>query len=405
MNTGKIDAAATARPAPHFLITGGILAFALAIVPMTNDTILAGIPALRREFGLSAGTAQLTLSAGILAFAFTQIVFGPLSDRFGRRPILIVSLLIYCAATVLSAIAPTFDLLLVGRALQGVGAAGAPVIARAVIRDIYGAERSGKAMSYVMSAFGVLAIIAPAVGGPLVEWYGWRSTFIFCLAYAVLIIVFAQWILRETLAPEARQAAHPGRIVMNMGHILQNKVFLINMVSNCAFYACMWVWLSGGLFLLIELVEVPVAIASIYFGLSTSGFMIGAAIAGRMASRFAALHLVIGGGAICLVASTLLWFFAANGLIGTTTLVLSGFLWLFGFGFYSPNTMARAVAPFPTMAGAASSLIGSIQMVAGAIAAYATGALYDGTSLPFALLMTGLTGVGLVIYVTGRRVA
>lgn len=405
MNARPPAAAGAQAPATHFLITGGILALALAIVPMTNDTILAGIPSLRRDFGISPGMANLTLSVGIAAFAITQLVLGPMSDRFGRRPILLASLLVYCGATILAAMAPTFDLLLAGRALQGIGAAGGPVIARAVVRDIYGAERSGKALSYIMSAFGVLAIIAPGVGGPLVEWFGWRSTFLFCLIYAGSISLCTLWLLNETLPAEARQPAHPTRILMNMGLILQNKVFLVNMISNCAFYACMWVWLAGGLFLLIELVEVSVTWASVCFGMSTSGFMFGAALAGRMASRFSATHLVIGGAIICLFATVLLWVFAANGIYGIAVLVVPGFLWLFGFGFYSPNTMARAVAPFPTMAGAASSLIGSIQMFSGAIAATATGALYDGTTLPFALLMTGLTALGLVIYVMGRRIA
>lgn len=405
MNSQRSSAAGADAPAVHFLVTGGILAMALAIVPMTNDSILAGIPALRREFELSAGTAQLTISVGILAFAATQLVFGPLSDRFGRRAVLIATTTLYCGATVLAALAPTFDLLLVARALQGMGAAGGPVIARAMVRDIYGAERSGKAMSYVMSGFGVLAVSAPVVGGPLVQWFGWRSTFLFCLGYALLIIAAAFWLLRESLAPESRQAADPVRIAANMATILRNKVFLANMVSNCAFYACMWVWLSGGLFLLIELVKAPVAEAAFYFGLSTSGFMVGAAVAGRIASRFATTPIVITGACICLVASGSIWAMVSAEILGVASFVVPGFVWMVGFGFYSPNTMARAVSPFPTMAGAASSLIGSIQMLSGAIAAYVTGSLYDGTALPFALLMTGLSAAGLAIYSAARRVA
>lgn len=403
-SAAPVSGAAAKSVAPALMI-GMTLTLMTALNPVSIDTLLPAIPFLRREFNVAPGTAQLALSFYIMGFAAMQLVFGPLSDRFGRKPVLLVSLVLYCAATLVSAVSPTFEVLILGRTLQGIGAAAGPVIGRAIIRDLYGAERSGKVLSYVMAAFGVIAVASPVIGGTLIAWFGWRSTFLLCLGYAGMTLLFSLFILHETLAPENRQAAIPRRIWDNMRTILRHPTFRLNTASNCASYSAMFVWLSGGLYALIEVVEVPVETAAVYFALAESGFMSGAFLGGRLATRFRPPQLIIGGAMLSVLGAAMLWGLAASGVVGVAAIAIPGFLWTLGYGFYFPNTMAGAVAPFPTMAGAASSLIGFLQMVCGAVAAWATGFVFDGSSVPFGFLMFALTALGLAIYLGGRRFA
>ena len=304
-----------------------------------------------------------------------------------------------------SAFSSTFEMLLVGRTLQGLSAAAGPVIARSILRDIYSAERSGKVLSYVMSAFGLVAVLAPIIGGLLVAWFGWRSAFFLAFGYAGFIILLVAFVLQETLPTNRRQTIRPLGIAANFAFVARHPAFIVNTVGNCAFYGGMFVWLSGALFVLIEVMNVPVEKASFYFALTTTGFMIGAGLAGRMASRFRATTLALGGGVLAVCAGCVIVGIAATGEIGVVALLVPGFVWWLGYGFYFPFTMAGAVAPFPQMAGAASSLIGFLQMLAAAVTAWATGALFDGTPLPMASLMLGLSILGLIIYASGRRFA
>ena len=159
--------------ASNALLTGAVLTLLVAINPVNTDSLAPGVPALRNYFGVSTSEANLVFSVYVFAYGFMQLVYGPIADRFGRRPVLIGALGVYCLATLLLAIAPSFDTILLGRALQGASASAAPALARAVIRDIYGVDGSRKVMSYVMSAFGIMAIGAPAIGGhrSISAWY------------------------------------------------------------------------------------------------------------------------------------------------------------------------------------------------------------------------------------------
>lgn len=397
------------RPAAGWsLALAATLVMMLAIQSVSVDVVFPGIPAIRHAFAVSPGEVQLSVSIYIFTFAVTQLAYGPLSDRFGRRPVVLASVVVYTAASVLAALADSFAMLLVARFLQGVGAASAPSIARAVVRDLYGPERSGAVLSYLMAAFGIVAVASPVIGGALTDAFGWRAVFVFCAVYGCLIVGLAWAWLGETLAVRNVSPLDPRGMARNFATIARDRRFAVLTACNCCFYGGMFAWLAGGVYVLIEVLGVSAGAAGAYIGLSTGGFIVGSALAGRAMRRHATLRIVAAGALICLASSVALAAFGLVGAVSVATLVIPAFVFMLGLGGVLPPSMAAGIAPFPRMAGAASALIGFLQMTVGAAMVAATGYLFDGTALPMALLMTvtGVAGLAVLgLYPAGRATA
>ena len=383
---------------PSALLIGGVLTLLVAINPVSTDTLAPGVPALRDYFGVSTSNANLVFSLYVFAFGFMQLVYGPIADRFGRRPVLLVALILYCAATLLAAVAPTFEALLIARALQGASASAAPALARAVIRDLYGVDGSRRVMSYVMSAFGIVAIIAPAIGGILVAWQGWQASFYFCLVYGIFTVSAVFVLLKESRPEDAPAKLSLRTTFVLYARLTPNPAFALNCVSNMLMYAAMFVWLSGSMLVIVDGYGIPVEIGGLFFAFGSAGFMLGAGAGGRLGARFSAPSLIISGNLIAIAATIIMLMLALAGVRSGAAVALPALLWMFGHGLHYPQSMAAAVAPFPRTAGAASSLIGFYQTCAGAVAAFIMGAFHDGTAVPMGGLMLVLSVLALVAY-------
>jgi len=384
--------------APGVFVVGAVLTLLVAANPVSTDTLAPGVPALRDFFGVSTSRANLVFSAYVFAFGFMQLVYGPIADRFGRRPVLLIAMSLYCVATVLCAFAPTFETLLAGRALQGAAASAAPALARAVIRDLYGVDGSRKVMSYVMSAFGLFAIGAPAIGGILVAWQGWQATFFFCTVYAVVTIAAVFVYLKESRPEGAPTSLRLSTTFALYVRLTPNPQFALNCVSNLLMYSAMFVWLSGSMLVIVDGYGIRPDIAGLFFAFGSAGFMAGAAVAGRLGTRVGPHRLIMSGSAIAIVASGMIVLFGFLEIRTGLAVALPALVWMFGHGLHYPQSMAAAVAPFPENAGAASSLIGFYQTTAGAISAVAIGTLHDGSAVPFGILMLGLSAAALLAY-------
>jgi MFS transporter, DHA1 family, multidrug resistance protein len=387
-----------ASAVPNALLIGAILTMLVAINPVNTDTLAPGIPALRDYFGVTTSDANLVFSVYVFAFGFMQLVFGPIADRFGRRPVLLGALSVYCLSTLLLAIAPSFETVLLGRALQGASAAAAPALARAVIRDIYGVDDSRKVMSYVMSAFGIMAIGAPAIGGVLVAWQGWQASFYFCFVYGIVTFTAVFMLLKETRPHNAPTTLSLSTTFAVYARLTPNPVFALNCVSNMLMYAGMFVWLAGSMLVIVDGYGIRPEIGGLLFACGSGGFMLGAGVAGRLGNRLGAPALIILGSVIAIVSATLIVALSLMEIRTGLAVALPAFLWMFGHGLHYPQSMAAAVAPFPQTAGAASSLIGFYQTCAGAIAAFVMGAIHDGSALPLGGLMLGLSVLALLSY-------
>ena len=385
------------------VLLGTTLTMLLALHASTIDTLLPAIPGIRSEFAVGAGAGQLSISAFVYAFAAVQLVYGPLSDRFGRRSVLLWSMSLFTLGTVLAFAAGSFETLVVSRVVQGIGAGAAPAVARAVIRDIYGPERSGQVLSYIMAAFGIIAVANPIAGGVLTDWFGWRAVFVYMTVYGALILVLVWFRLAETLP--ARQVGGLGfrRLLGNYRTMLTDRRFVVITICTCCIHASMFGWLSGSVLVFIDSWGATPSLAGTYISISLGGFIVGSMVAGRISGRLGSTRLIDAGNLVCLSSAAVALVPAFAGVQSAPYMIAPVVVFMFGVGFVIPPASAAAIAPFPSMAGAASSFLGFSQISASSTVILISGYLYDGTMRPVALVMTVLAGLGLAVFFLGMR--
>ncbi len=384
------------------LAVGAVLTLLLSLQATAVDTLFPAIPDMRADLALRAGRAQFSISAFVYAFAVTQLVYGPLSDRFGRRPVLLWSMSLFTLGSCLSAAAISFETLVAARLLQGLGAGAAPAVARAVVRDLYGPVRSGQVLSYIMAGFGVVAVCNPVLGGLLTDWWGWRAVFAYVGASGAAILALIWLGLAETLPVRDFEGLRLRRLRRTYRALLTDRRFLAVTACTCCMHGAMFAWLSGAVLVFIEAYGATASLAGLFISISIAGFVLGSAIAGRIAARLGSARLITAGNLICLASTAAAAVLAAVGAPAPLA-VAPVFVFMFGIGFVIPPGSAAAIAPFPSMAGAASSLVGFGQISTSSTVILISGYLYDGTMLPVALAMTCLAGAGLLVFALGYR--
>ena len=202
-----------------------MLTLLLSIQPISTDLYLPALPTLQREFMASTASAQLTLSALIVCFGFGQLVCGPLADRFGRRPVLLIGMALYTAASLLSAAAQNIDALVVARALQGAAMASAVTCGRSIVRDLFQPHEGARAMSRALGGLGVVAMLSPIVGGLLVQWSGWHAAMLMTALYGAGLLAFIALRFEETVPQRDPLATRPGRVLCTWGELARHPTF------------------------------------------------------------------------------------------------------------------------------------------------------------------------------------
>ncbi|WP_293860168.1 multidrug effflux MFS transporter [uncultured Alsobacter sp.] len=380
------------RLRPDTLALTAVLGLMTALGPLSTDMYLPSLPAIAEAFGASTSHVQLTLSTYLVAFAVGQVIYGPLSDRYGRRPVLIASFSLYVLASGACAAAPSVNGLIMARALQALGAAGPIILARTVVRDLYDGHRAAREMARMGTIMGVVPAIAPALGGLLQTWFGWRASFIASFAGAAMLAAAVIVLLPETLRQRSDASISPLGILRNFAFIGKNPVFRMNAAIAALAYGGLFAFISGASFVL----QGPYGLTPFQMGLSFCLVVVGY-VSGTVLSRRV---IGIGGGPAVIRYGTS--FLAAGGvvmlalrLVGTGSfleIVLPMMLYTCGIGFILPQTMLGAMQPFPERAGAASSLQGVTQMTSAALVgiAVAWGLSYSPTALPLAIAASGL---------------
>jgi DHA1 family bicyclomycin/chloramphenicol resistance-like MFS transporter len=392
---------AQATPPPAWL-----LVLITAIGPFSLQILVPAIPGLAAGFGVAAASAQLTLTVYLLGVAVGQLLYGPLSDRYGRRPMAIAGLVVFLAASVLGTLASSIGGLVAGRALQALGACSGMVLARAIIRDCYPRDRSASVMAYVFMGMTVAPMIAPAIGALLDEAFGWRSLMALpgVAGLGLLVAVLAR--LPETLRHEAgTQHGGFGSVVAASLGLLRNRAFGIYTGSFAASSAVFFAFIGGAPFFVVRGLGLPATTYGIAFMLISVAYAAGNFVTARYAVRFGAPRLLLAGTAVTFVSALLalgLVLFRPPQLIN---LFGPAMLMALGNGVAQANAMAAAVSVRPQAAGAASGLAGAIQMSAGAAATVLVAALETGSGVATAGFMLGAATLCQLILFAGRHIA
>ncbi len=383
-------------PAAHFAPesagTTAIITGLVAMGAISTDLYLPSLPALGRELGAATAETQLTLSVFLIGFALAQLGLGPLSDRFGRRPVLAAGVGLYLLASLLCALAPSIELLIVARGVQAIGACSGVVIGRAVVRDIYGRERAARVLAYIGSAMALLPTFGPVLGGFIQAWLGWRWNFGVLAGFSGALFL-ALWLrLAETNAWLDASALDPLRLLSNYGRLARDRVFFGFALAVAFSYAGLFTFISGSSFVLIEALGVPEDRFGFFFGAAVFGYIAGTQVAAKLTLRLGIERMVALGAIVALTSgvamATLAWAGLAERATGGAYAVVGPMIgYMIGIGIVLPNANAGAIGPYPTMAGAASALVGFTQMSIAAAVGVAVGHLHDGTARPMASLV------------------
>ncbi|MFV5990939.1 multidrug effflux MFS transporter [Streptomyces sp. NPDC056231] len=383
---GPAATAATRRTALLVtLVLGGLT----ALPPLSMDMYLPALPAVTDALHAPAATVQLTLTACLAGMALGQVVVGPMSDRWGRRRPLLLGMAVYVLATAICVFAPTVELLIGFRLLQGLAGAAGIVIARAVVRDLYDGVEMARFFSTLMLISGVAPIVAPLIGGQVLRFTDWRGIFaVLTVVGIVLTLVVWKW-LHETLPPEERHTGGIGDALRTMRGLLGDRVFTGYMIAGSLAFAALFAYVSASPFVVQEIYGASPQTFSLLFGINSIGLITVGQINGKLLVGRVSLDKALGFGlgVIVLAAGALL--LMTSGVFGEVGLipVAAGlFVLMSAMGLAMPNTNAQALMRTKHAAGSASALLGTSSFLIGAAASPLVGITGEETAVPMAVV-------------------
>jgi DHA1 family bicyclomycin/chloramphenicol resistance-like MFS transporter len=367
-----VNAPALAAPRPRGFTA--LVAALTALPALSIDMGLPALPELADGFGASAGDAQLSIGLFLLGFALAQLACGPLSDRFGRRPVLLAGLGLFAAAGLCCAAAPSMPALLACRVVQGIGACAGTVLARAVIRDLFQGEAAAAKLAQAAAIMALAPIAAPAVGALVLAASGWHAIFLALGAGGLALLLAAASGLAETIPAKDRGALAPRALARNAAGFFGDRRALGNALLAAFLFGGMFAYVAASPFALMEALGVGTAAFSGLFALTALGIMAGA-LAGPFLVRAAGRRrVVLGGLALGAAAGAALLALALAGRPALPAVVASVALYTFARGMVVPVATAAAMEPMGHAAGLASGLFGALQMAGAALAASACSA-------------------------------
>jgi MFS transporter, DHA1 family, multidrug resistance protein len=363
-----------------------MLAATSALGPASMQILLPALPVIKTTFSVSTEVAQLTLSLSMLAIALGTLTYGPFSDKYGRKPVMLCGLVIMLAGSIFCFFAGSIEMLIAARFLQAFGAAVGLVLARAIVRDVYGAEEAARVIATLVMVMVVLPMISPALGGELMTRFGWQSVFIAMAIFGFLIFIVLVIRLPETLT-EPAPFEGVSSMLKTFLRLFQSKAFsgyafCVSFVSVVFFS-----FISAAPEIMVSVLNRPPTEYGYYFIMIPIGFMTGNYVA-RHFGRKLDINKMIGlgasvgvGGILLAIVLQLLGYHQPIALFAPVALAV------FGNGITLPNAQAAAINEFPQYAGSASGLTGFLQMFFSAIAAQAVAIIFNGTVYPLLGLM------------------
>ena len=384
-----------------------LLTAVVAIGSLSIDMALPSLPATAQALETSPATVQLTVTLFLAGFAVAQLVHGPLSDRVGRRRVLLGGLLVYVVGGLACWAAPSARLLVAGRVLQALGAGSGPVVGRAVIRDLYEPARAARVLGYMGTAMALTPILAPIVGGVVHVAFGWRAVYLTLATFGAAFLGLATLLVPETNRRRDPDALRPGHLATNAADLVRDPAFLGYTLVVALMFGGQFAFISGSAFVLIEVLRVPPDVYGLCFGLVAFGIMTGSFLAARLTARAGIDRMIaaatgLGAAAGCLMAA-LAW----TGMWTVPAVIGPMYGFAVGVGIVLPTAIAGAIGPFPRTAGLASAVLGFLQLTAASTYGIVVGRLYDGTPVPMAVAIAGagLAAAGAHAWLRRRRTA
>jgi DHA1 family bicyclomycin/chloramphenicol resistance-like MFS transporter len=370
--TAVSDAEAMSLPRrlPPFLI----LVVVSAVGPLALNLFMPSVPGLQAEFGVSTGTVQLTLTLYLVGMAASQLLYGPLSDRFGRRPILLAGLVVFSLASAFAAIATSIGLLVWARLAQAVGGSAGMVLARAMVRDVHERDKSASVIGYITMAWVIAPMFAPAIGGVLDRLAGWRSGFAL-LALVGAVVLAATW----RFLPETHTVRRSGPLVSlaDCRRLLTTPRFLGYVVTLGFSSGVFFVFLAGAPHIMVNVLHRTPLDYGVWFMVVSVGYMIGNFLSGRLSESHGADRMVRYGNVSILAGTGIALAALLLGFQGPHTLFLPMMLVALGNGLTVPNGIAGAISVDPRAIGTAAGLSGFLQMAICALLSQAVGSAQD----------------------------
>ncbi len=389
---------------PDTLAMTALLAMLTALGPLSTDFYLPSLPEIVRVMDTDVAGAQATLSFFLFGFAGGQIVWGPLSDRLGRRPVLLAGLALFLVATLACALAPSIEALTAARALQALGASGPIVLGRAMVRDLYEGPRAGRELARMGMIMGLVPAVAPAIGGVLQAAFGWRSTFIASLVFALGLAAAIILLMPETIRARSPERLSLLAIFRGFGILLRNRAYRAYVGLTALAYGGLFAFISGSSFVLIDVFGLSPRDYGLSFGFGVLGYIAGTILAQRLVGRHG-LDGVIAVGVACLAGGGLAMLVAlGSGTGGAAGVVIPWAVYAAGVGLTMPQAQAAAMMPFPERAGAASSFSGLCQMLFSACIGLLVGRLLRDSPLPLPAVMAALGVAALVLFHGSRAI-
>jgi len=374
-----------------------LLAAVSALGPSSMQILLPALPIIRSTYTVSSEVAQLTLSLSMLAIAIGTLFFGPMSDKYGRRPIMLLGLSITIAGSIACWLANSIEWLIVGRFIQAFGGAVGLVLARAIVRDVYGADEAARVIATLVMVMVVLPMLSPALGGELIARFGFHSVFVVTALMCVLILAFLSYQLPETLE-EAVPFEGVKAMILTYFSLFKSRIF-------CGYAFCVtfvsvvfFSFISAAPEIMVSVLKRPATEYGYYFIIIPAGFMTGNYVARHFNRSLGLDRLITIGAGIGVTGICLALLLQLLGFSQPLALFLPIALATFGNGITLPNAQAAAINEFPKLAGSASGLTGFLQMAFSAVAAQFVAVIYNGTVYPLLLLMLGASVASLLFF-------
>jgi len=389
--------------AKQYLILIFILGTLTALSPFSIDMYLPGFPALAADLHTTTAQVSLTLSSFFIGISAGQLLYGPLLDRFGRKPPLYIGLGVYIVASLACVFVRSIDILIVLRFIQAIGSCSAGVASVVMVRDLFPVNENAKVFSLLMLVLGTSPMIAPTIGGYVTAAFGWQAVFIILAALAVLIVIAVYFLLPNTYEPDIHMSLKPGPIINNFLLVIKEPQFYTYALTGAVAFSGLFAYVSGSPMVFMEIFKVSGKVYGWIFAFLSVG-LIGSGQINTLLLRtykseqviYAALMFQVITGIFFVVATALGW-------LGLYSTIATIFLYLCCLGLTNPNTAALSMAPFSKNAGSASALMGAMQMGIGSLASVAVSLFSFATPLPLAVIMACTSFTGFLILMVGRK--